>query len=62
MPKEPFPAVSRLIFAVLIGLLIEWIVVSSMKGQLKSVRGQNAAASYVRSGSMNVTNSSHQSA
>ncbi len=55
MPKEPFPAVSRLIFAVLIGLLIAWIVVSSMKGQLKSVRGQNAAASYVRSGSMNVT-------
>lgn len=55
MPKEPFPALRRLAVALLIGLLIAWIVVSSMKGQLKSVRSQQAAASYMRSGSMNVT-------
>lgn len=40
-----------------IGFVIALIVVSVMKGKLKSVRPQNAAADYVRPGSMRLTES-----
>ena len=40
-----------------IGLLIAFIVASSMKGKLKSVRMQTGAASYVKANSMNITDS-----
>ena len=40
-----------------IGLLIAFIVASSMKGKLKSVRMQTGAASYIKANSMNITDS-----
>ena len=39
------------------GLLIAAIYTANLKGQLKSVQAQRAAASYVKNGSLNVTNS-----
>ena len=39
-------------------IVIALIVTGVMKGQLKSVRAQAAAANYVKQGSMNITNSS----
>ena len=45
-----------LIFALLIGAVLSWLIpMSTMKGKLKSVRAQSAASSYVRAGSMNLT-------
>jgi hypothetical protein len=38
-----------------VGVVIALIAVSSMKAQLKSVRRQNQANAYVKSGSMNIT-------
>lgn len=50
-----FP-VGLLIIALLIGAVLSWLIpMSSMKGKLKSVRSQSAAADYVRAGSMNLT-------
>lgn len=40
-----------------IGLVVGIITVSSMKGQLKTVRASNSAADYVRSGSLQLTSS-----
>lgn len=39
------------------GCLLAFIIVSVMKGTLKSVRGQAAASSYVRPGSLHITKS-----
>ena len=45
-----------LIIALLIGALLSYLIpMSSMKGELKSVRSQAAASDYVRAGSMNLT-------
>ena len=45
-----------LIIALLIGALLSYLIpMSSMKGELKSVRSQAAASDYVRPGSMNLT-------
>ena len=46
-----------LVLAVGIGLVLAWVIVSVMKSQLRSVAFQENAASYVREGSMNLTNS-----
>ena len=46
-----------LFLAVGIGLVLAWVVVHVMKSQLRSVAFQENAASYVREGSMNLTNS-----
>ena len=46
-----------LFLALGIGLVLAWVVVSVMKSQLRSVAFQENAASYVREGSMNLTNS-----
>jgi uncharacterized protein len=51
----PFDVGATLIFALIVGLVIGLIVVFIWKGQLKSVRKQNTANVYVRSGSMQVT-------
>ena len=45
------------VIALVAGLLIAAIYTASLKGQLKSVQAQRAAASYVKNGSLNVTNS-----
>jgi len=57
MPKAPFHAVKCLLISMAIGLVIALIVTGSMKAKLKSVRMQSAAASYVKSNSMNITES-----
>ena len=46
-----------LFLALGIGLVLAWVVVGVMKSQLRSVAFQENAASYVREGSMNLTNS-----
>jgi uncharacterized protein len=57
MPKAPFKAVRNLLISMAIGLAAAFVVTGSMKAKLKSVRMQSAAASYVRSNSMNITES-----
>jgi uncharacterized protein len=51
----PFDFGANLILALIVGVVIALIAVSSMKAQLKSVRRQNQANAYVKSGSMNIT-------
>ncbi len=55
MPKEPFSIV-YLGVALVIGLITALIVTGVMKSQLKSVAPQRDATSYVRQGSMKLTN------
>ena len=55
MPKEPFSIV-YLGVALVIGLVTALIVTGVMKSQLKSVAPQRDATSYVRQGSMKLTN------
>lgn len=57
MPKAPFGAVKWLLIAMGIGLAVALMITGSMKGQLKSVRRQSAAANYVKTGSMRITES-----
>lgn len=45
------------VFSLIAGIIISLIVVSCLKSQLKSVRMQAAASSYMRSGSMKLTKS-----
>ena len=49
------PEVNTLLICLGIGLVIALIATGIMKGQLKSVRSQSAAADYVKSGSLQVT-------
>lgn len=53
--QKPFPWGIALVISLGIGLLTALIVVSVMKGKLKSVRGQAGAAAYVRDGSRTLT-------
>ncbi|MGN0459689.1 MAG: TPM domain-containing protein [Ruminococcus sp.] len=57
LPKEPFNIGFSIIIALGIGLVFALIVVFSMKRKMKSVRFQPAASDYVKSGSMNITES-----
>lgn len=57
LPKAPFNVFTNLLIALAVGLVIALIVTGIMRGKLKSVRWQAAAANYVRSGSMNLTES-----
>lgn len=57
MPKEPFRLGYSLFVALVAGFLVAVIVTACMKSQLKSVRSQPGASSYVKDGSMNVTES-----
>lgn len=56
LPKEALSAI-WIPVAIIAGFLLSGMVVSGMKGKLKTVRAQNEAANYVRDGSMNLTNS-----
>ena len=51
----PFQTGRNLVISLVVGLVLALIVTSILKGQLKSVRKQNQANSYVRDGSMQVT-------
>jgi len=55
LPKGPFHMVRSLLISVGIGLFAALIVTGSMKGKLKTVHAQAAAAQYVKPGSMNIT-------
>jgi len=55
--KASFDAGSKLVFALIVGLLTGWIATSVMKGKLKSVRGQASASQYVVPGSFGLTDS-----
>lgn len=52
---QPFDFGSTMAVSVVIGLILGLIVALILKGQLKSVRRQNAAHVYVKPGSMEVT-------
>ena len=56
LPREPLSPM-YLVLALGIGLVLAWVIVGVMKSQLRSVAFQENAASYVREGSMNLTNS-----
>ncbi len=56
LPKEPL-ATMWLFISICLGVAIALAVVGGMKGQLKTVRRQAAAASYLRPGSLQVTDS-----
>ena len=51
----PFDAGATLLVSVVIGLIVGLIVVLVLRGQLKSVRQQNQANTYVKNGSMHLT-------
>lgn len=57
LPKDPFNPGFSLILALVIGLVAALIVTGSMKGQLKTVRQQVKADSYVAAGSLQLTQS-----
>ena len=54
---EPFPVGKTLLISLVVGLTVGLIVALILKGQLKSVRSQNLAGSYVKKGSMYINNS-----
>ena len=56
LPREPL-SLMYLFLALGIGLVLAWVIVGVMKSRLRSVAFQENAASYVREGSMNLTNS-----
>lgn len=55
LPRDPLSPM-YLVLAVGIGLVLAWVIVGVMKSQLRSVAFQENAASYVREGSMKLTN------
>ena len=57
IPREPLSLI-WIPISIVVGVVIALIVVGRMKAKLKSVRFQASASSYVKSGSMNVTESS----
>ena len=57
LPKEPFSYLKWIPISLGIGLVLSFLCTMGMRAQLKSVRSQESAVDYVRSGSMNVTRS-----
>lgn len=57
MPKAPFNVLFHICISLAVGFAVALIVTGIMKGKLKTVRFQSAAANYVKDGSMNVTES-----
>ena len=57
LPKEPFNVFLSIIIALVAGFVIAFVVTGIMKSKLKSVHFQAAAGTYVKQGSMNVTES-----
>lgn len=52
MPKKAFPVVSRLGMSIVIGIIVGFVGVTVLKGQMKSVRAQNTAGNYVTQGGL----------
>jgi len=57
LPKEPFNKGMAFIVSLVIGLIVAFITVGSMKSKMKSVREQAGAKYYVKQNSMNITES-----
>lgn len=57
LPKEPFNFVLMLCISLGMGIVVAFIAVTYMKSQLKSVQPQKNASNYVKSGSMQITQS-----
>lgn len=57
LPKEPFNVLIAAGIALIIGFLVAIIYTSGLKNQLKTVRKQTAAFSYVRDGSVSINKS-----
>ncbi len=57
LPQGSFPFLILIAISLVIGLIAALIVTGVMKGQLKSIRAQNAAADYMTAGSLKVTES-----
>ena len=55
--RTPFPAARAIVVALIVGVLVALIVISSMKRKLKSVAFRSEAADYIRSGSLELTQS-----
>lgn len=55
--KRPFDYTMAAVISIIIGFVFAFIATGSMKGQLKSVRMQKAAANYQRAGSLSLINS-----
>lgn len=53
--KAPFPVAQSIGISLVVGLVAALIVTGILKGQLKSVRRQTAANSYVRQNSLHIT-------
>lgn len=58
MPKEPFKWDMVLYMSLVAGVVTGFIVVTTMKAKLKTVRPAKAAANYIRAGSMRLTRKS----
>ena len=56
LPDEPFAVGINLLIALAVGLVAGVLVTGNMRRKLKTVRKQDRAASYVRQGSMKLTN------
>ncbi|MGM9652910.1 MAG: TPM domain-containing protein [Eubacteriales bacterium] len=56
LPREPLSGI-WIVLSILIGIVLSMITVGGMKAKLKTVRTQTEADSYVRDGSMNITDS-----
>lgn len=55
LPKGSFNIVKMLIISLVIGLVVAFVVTGVMRGQLKTVRRQAGAESYMKNGSLKVT-------
>lgn len=55
LPKEPFEILPTVLFSIIIGFAVAFIVTGIMKGQLKSIRSQSGAADYLKPGSLNIS-------
>ena len=58
MPREPFNTGAHLLIALAAGFVLSLIITGGMKRKLTSVRFQQGAESYMRSGSMQLTQKS----
>ena len=57
MPKDKFNYSKKIFTSFLTGFIIALIIVLVMKSKLKSVKANGSAENYIKSGSMNVTES-----
>lgn len=57
MPKEPYNFFMSLVISVIIGFVVSLIINSMWKSKLTSVVHQTRATSYLKQGSLNITNS-----